>query len=270
MYRHTEYKLSALEKLFSWLLNTNDFSGKYFLIRMIKKFSPTNIYLKSNYDFIIKENLNDLTWRLNYFGYKNTTVYDEIKNIPKGACFIDIGANIGTFSMIADKAIGESGLIICFEPNPVIYSDLIKNLSANNLNANILPLNMAISGETLLGSLTYDPTHSGVSHLSGESGNDLGVFVAKWHDLRFIEKLIGERDIYIKIDVGGAEAAVLQSIETLIIGKNIKKVIVELDDEYLERFGDSKKVVYTLMEKFGFSAKFNYSKKHYDEVFQKI
>ena len=47
---------------------------------------------------------------------------------------LDIGANIGAFSVPIAKQIGEEGKILCFEPQTLIFEILQRNLRNNNLN----------------------------------------------------------------------------------------------------------------------------------------
>src|SRR4051812_46127494 len=42
--------------------------------------------------------------------------------LQPGDLFIDVGANIGLFSLYAAKAVGEAGSVIAFEPTPDIFS----------------------------------------------------------------------------------------------------------------------------------------------------
>ena len=59
----------------------------------------------------------------------------EIKtSLNIGSNFIDGGANIGFFSLVASKIVGPSGVIISFEPTPLTSSYLKKNIKINNIN----------------------------------------------------------------------------------------------------------------------------------------
>jgi len=49
------------------------------------------------------------------------------EKLKKGDTFIDIGAHIGYYSILARNIVGESGKVIAFEPNPESYKLLKKN-----------------------------------------------------------------------------------------------------------------------------------------------
>ena len=54
------------------------------------------------------------------------------KTLKTGSCFIDGGANIGFFSLIASKIVGKTGTVFSFEPTPLTHNYLKKNTNINN------------------------------------------------------------------------------------------------------------------------------------------
>lgn len=72
------------------------------------------------------------------------------KSLAQGGVFVDIGANIGLYTLTAAKALaGKSGRIIAFEPNPPTLARLEANIAANpelfgdNLQLDLLPIGVA-------------------------------------------------------------------------------------------------------------------------------
>ena len=64
---------------------------------------------------------------LSVFGQYEPCQTQLIKdNLREGEVFIDLGANIGYFTLIASKIVGPKGHVYAFEPNPVIFS-ILKN-----------------------------------------------------------------------------------------------------------------------------------------------
>jgi FkbM family methyltransferase len=66
----------------------------------------------------------------------NEVACDDIRemlhrHLRPGDTFIDVGANHGSFSLIAAKCLGDSGLIIAIEPQPLLASLVRKTLAAN-------------------------------------------------------------------------------------------------------------------------------------------
>lgn len=64
--------------------------------------------------------------------------------IKEGMTVLDIGANIGYYSIIYSKLVGEKGRIYSFEPTKSTYDKLLKNIQINKCK-NIIPLNYALS-----------------------------------------------------------------------------------------------------------------------------
>ena len=57
---------------------------------------------------------------------------------PKpGDVVIDVGAFLGRYTLLASKAVKDSGLVIAVEPNPLALKVLIKNIRMNRLHKNI-------------------------------------------------------------------------------------------------------------------------------------
>jgi FkbM family methyltransferase len=66
--------------------------------------------------------------------------------LPSEGTFIDIGANIGFFSVpVAHRRRETQGRVYAFEPIPANYSELLKNIRLNGLEGKIIPSNLAIS-----------------------------------------------------------------------------------------------------------------------------
>jgi len=63
-----------------------------------------------------------------YMGKDEMYVTDYlIKNLKEGDIFLDIGANIGFFSLLGSELVGKNGKVYSFEPSPEIYNILYKN-----------------------------------------------------------------------------------------------------------------------------------------------
>jgi FkbM family methyltransferase len=82
--------------------------------------------------------------RLIYDGFEENELRFTKKVLREGDIFIDIGANIGLYSLIASPIVGNSGKVISFEPAPKTYARLKENIKLNNLT-NISALNLGLS-----------------------------------------------------------------------------------------------------------------------------
>lgn len=137
-------------------------------------------------------------------------------NLTRGDTFIDCGANIGYYSLLASRIVGPSGHVVSIEPSPSIFSRLQRNLALNRCQ-NVRALNAAASGEK--GELSiYLADKNNLGHTTTVEG------LAKQEGMQFearvradaLEALAGQQALYrarfIKIDVEGAELTVLRPL----------------------------------------------------------
>jgi FkbM family methyltransferase len=121
-----------------------------------------------------------------------------------GQTFVDCGANIGLWSLTGAAAVGPTGTVIAFEPNPSTADKLAQNVSENRLTWVIVNRNAvgAHAGQVLL---RCDSSHN-VSQIAAESSLEtVSVKVVTLDDA------IGDRAVHgIKIDVEGYEIEVLR------------------------------------------------------------
>ena len=128
-------------------------------------------------------------------------------NLPRGGVFIDIGANIGYYSLMA-AGFG-AGKIIAVEPNPKIFSRLAFNISANNFTDIIVPVAVALGDQPGTNTLYLSQADLGSSSCVKPDTNTSSITVAV---LPLAELLAGHNISSIdamKIDIEGMEDSVL-------------------------------------------------------------
>lgn len=138
---------------------------------------------------------------------------------------IDIGGNIGTFSLRAARA-AKDGRVLCFEPNSENYSLLRKNISRNGFE-NIMPFQMAIAGQPGTVRL-FAGGDTGLHSTSASRGVDESAF----EDVPCItlEQVFEENQIrkcnYLKIDCEGAEYEILYNTPCDVLSR-VDKIVME-------------------------------------------
>ncbi|WP_428389884.1 FkbM family methyltransferase [Mucisphaera sp.] len=63
--------------------------------------------------------------------------------LSEGDTVLDVGANIGAFTIVASRLVGDTGKVFSYEPDPVIFKRLLRNLEINNIN-NVNAINGAV------------------------------------------------------------------------------------------------------------------------------
>jgi FkbM family methyltransferase len=153
------------------------------------------------------------------------TLWLQNRLLP-GQVFIDVGANIGYYSLIAAKAVGHHGKVICFEPLDRNYKCLKENLELNNFS-NIITINKALSFQSDVLKLHFDPTEKNAGMAQVNEGGSFSI-EAITLDHYFINQ--NALDVHcIKIDIEGHEYEALQGMEATL-RKFKPMLMIEFDD----------------------------------------
>jgi FkbM family methyltransferase len=157
------------------------------------------------------------------------------KEIRPGDIVLDIGANIGYYTLIAARLVGSEGRVYAFEPDPTNFQLLQKNIQANGYQ-NIRPLNRAVSSRAGEVSLYLNPSNRG-DHRIYDSGD--GRTSVKVQTLRLDDffKPLEKKVHFIKMDIQGAEFAALTGMKGLIRKSNGLKLVTEFSPGALQTAG---------------------------------
>lgn len=89
-------------------------------------------------DFSLYLNPQDESWMttsLGITGVLNVPLTSLImEKLSSGMTFVDVGSNIGYYTVLASRIVGKSGKVISFEPDNVSVSFLLRNLDLNSLH----------------------------------------------------------------------------------------------------------------------------------------
>jgi FkbM family methyltransferase len=163
----------------------------------------------------------DLSWwsdRLTYFPGRWADLPAQLildTPVNPGGLVVDVGANRGSFALYASRRVGESGRVICFEPNPECVTLLKRAIEINSIrNIEVFNLGLSDSAGTL--TLTIPKINSGEATF-GATRYFKGETHAVDAEVRRGDSIISAlAPTLIKIDVGGFEARVLRGLSTTI------------------------------------------------------
>ncbi len=148
-----------------------------------------------------------------YFGVWEPNTSQWIANqLRPGDTFIDVGAHIGYYSLLASKCVGSTGRVIAIEASPQNYTALKANLERNNVT-NVRAVNAAVSDRAGTLTLYHDPNrNAGLTTTIPQPGFEAECQVSANTLSALLKSGELESARLIKIDVEGAEAAVLSDL----------------------------------------------------------
>jgi len=172
----------------------------------------------------------------------------------EGMCVFDVGANIGYYTLLAARAVGPSGRVYAFEPEPHNYELLTRNVAENGFT-NVRPVNAAVSNRAGVVRLHLDDANFGahsfqadsVRTSSGRSVEVKTVLLDGFAD----EARAFEAGVLVKVDVQGAEGLVVEGGRRLLALPKVT-AFMEFWPEALARAQADAACLLADLEKLGF------------------
>lgn len=212
-------------------------------------------------------NAQDFTQKLMWNCFVKQQLYEPevvgclMRFLQPGDTFVDVGAHIGYYSLLASSLVGEAGTVLTFEPESNNYQKIIDNIKRNNFT-NIELINSALGSKNKTIELFVNTDNDGGHALWDVGRHDfnqksrqtpkkqrvnlstLDTAIQNRRDRRF--KLL-------KIDTEGAELEVLKGAKDLISQYGIPYIICEVNRFGLEQMGTNETQLRAFMESHGYS-----------------
>lgn len=164
-----------------------------------------------------------------------------------GELFVDVGANVGSYTLLACAAGGGRGVAI--EPVPATYRRLVENLRLNHLESSVQSCNLAVGNAPGMLRFSGDMDVGNRALIDGEE-RDGGIVVP----VTTLDLLLANQSpTLIKIDVEGYESPVVAGAEQTLRKPCLHSVIMELNGSG-EKFGFDEGLVFEAMADHGFGA----------------
>jgi FkbM family methyltransferase len=178
-----------------------------------------------------------------------------LRNLSPGMLFIDIGANVGYFTLVAAQQVGQLGRVIAVEPNPLVAEQLRQNVARSGLS-NAVVVQAACSDSNQRRSLYLanisGTGNTGQSSFSAQNArSEVSVDVECVTVDQLVEGAKSTRVDLVKIDVEGAEMSVLRGM-TRTLTRFRPKLIIEINPERLDSFATKPGDVIGFIEGFGY------------------
>jgi FkbM family methyltransferase len=178
-----------------------------------------------------------------------------LENIYPGDVVIDVGSNIGDYTLLASKKVGDSGKVLSFEPLSETFLTLKRNLQLNKFT-NCISFQKAVGEKPGLANL-YKNNLSGTMGFLDSSLNGQNLIKRDEIEVVTIDDVLTSKHIdvanMIKIDVEGFEYEVLLGCLQSFKENKIKKILCEVHYKYLESKGKSEEIIYDLLHEHNFT-----------------
>lgn len=238
-----------LAYFFRLLFKFNFFRKRFFGIHT-KIFKPYNLFRglvcqAEAYKLKLELHLDDWIQENIFFlgEYEKAELLTLNTFLKKGNTILDIGANIGLYSLYASKIVGEQGRIISFEPFKQNYHSFSNNIALNNF-INIQLEKKAVGIENGSIKLYYNQDEQNLGMVSTQFVENA---ICEEVSVISIDEYIEENKInqvdFIKIDIEGHEFKALQGMRNTLL-KYKPTILIEIleennsadNNEYVHRF----------------------------------
>ena len=227
---------------------------KYFLKAAKALGIADKVYIKRlhNNFYMLLNPTEHIQQQLFWYGYYEKEVGDLLKKILRQKdVFIDIGANIGYFSLLS-ATISPSAKVISFEPVKDLFQKIKENVSINDCK-NIVAINAAV-GETNEQRELFlsTPDNLGMSsfqqpeNYAGRKENVEVIAIDDWFKTSGLTKV----DL-IKLDIEGSELAALKGMRS-VLEEQRPVLIAEINPETLSLFGLNQSDIYNYLNQLNF------------------
>ncbi|MFH1227188.1 MAG: FkbM family methyltransferase [Planctomycetota bacterium] len=189
-------------------------------------------------------------------GLSMNDVYEPIETsivnqyVKKGDVVLDIGANIGYYTLLFARLVGDEGKVYAFEPEPDNFELLKKNIEINKYE-NVVLIPKAVSDKVGKIRLYLSGNNKGDNRIFDSQDNRLYIDVEMTTLNDYFRDYKGKVD-FVKMDIQGAEGRAVRGMTNLLSNNRQAKIISEFWPGGLDRAGTKPEEYLKTLESFGF------------------
>lgn len=175
-------------------------------------------------------NANDIGGPFNLLNggrYEEENVETLLSFVRDDTVFLDIGANVGFYTLQVGRRVFPKGKVYAFEPNPELHELLCRNVYVNGRGDFIECFQLGLSDRNGTATFQYPKGHLGGGHIGGPGS--VSGHRAVEAEIRRLDDLFGEdfRCDLVKIDVEGHELNVLNGMKRVVRNSPEIKILFE-------------------------------------------
>ncbi|MGF1550241.1 MAG: FkbM family methyltransferase [Sphingomonadaceae bacterium] len=168
----------------------------------------------------------------------------EYRYVPRpGDRVVDVGAGIGTETLVFSRQVGRAGRVVAIEAHPVTFRALAGTIARSGLD-NVLAVQAAVADREGEAFITHKEAHAG-NAVTMEAG---GIAVPA----RTLDAIVAEAGLsridYLKMNIEGAEALAIAGMERTVA--MVRNIVVSCHDFIAERDGDEAMRTFATVERY--------------------
>jgi FkbM family methyltransferase len=173
-----------------------------------------------------------------------------MSSLKPGMTFVDVGAHVGLYAIPAAAAVGPTGTVVAFDPDPDNFRLLSRNVAASGYK-NIQLNNMAVSNVDGPLKLYRSPYNTGDHQIFFKGAGRESVTVQSVSLDQFFKGRTSSIDVA-KFDIQGAEAAALLGMTEILANSRNLRMFIEFAPSMLEDAGADPRAFLKSIEDHGF------------------
>ena len=212
-----------------------------------KRLKTDHTFIDGHEMFLDQQDSLDLSIDDSYDAFERDLLKQQV---GEGDRVIDLGANIGLYTLTLARLVGETGRVYAFEPDPTNFALLSKNVELNGYR-NVTLERKAVSDKTGPAHLFRCEDNAGDHRItdSDEGRDSVEIEVISLDDY-FSSDLVPIR--LIKMDIQGAEGGALKGMAQLLDRSTDPRILMEFWPAGLERFGTNPRELLETLRARGF------------------
>jgi FkbM family methyltransferase len=172
------------------------------------------------------------------------------RHVTAGMTALDIGANIGLYSIFLAELVGGEGKVFGFEPDPSLFEAAVANSRENGKDRILTLQNLALGSQSGHGTLHRSSFNSGDNRMSASPTHKDSVAVR----IERLDDVLPDVKIdFIKMDVQGWEAEVLRGMNRILTTNAALTIYFEYWPEGLRRAGEQLSSPIDILRQAGFA-----------------
>ena len=167
--------------------------------------------------------------------------------LRKEDVFVDIGANVGSYTVLASSVVGARTIAV--EPSPSTFISLKRNIHINQVEELVDTYNIGLGADT--GSIHFTKGLDTVNHIVPDGTASQGRDLVEIR-VETLDNLLQEKEVSLmKMDVEGYEKFVLEGAGDTLANPSLKAIIIELNGSG-DRYGVNEGDIHELLLQYDF------------------